>query len=451
MRFIGRWPHDPPRCRQDQREHNEAEPHRWPDARLAGLGALGRQHAGPLVTSAANAVDIYCIHKLGMGGHLVRFSRRTGLQLMLGVLRAVLPSAGFAQTPFAPNTFYVSPAGNNSNPGTSALPFQTIAGAQTAVPTLGAGYTLILKSGTYTENVVITKGGSPVAPFTVKAEVRGAALIRPTGGYSAFVIQKDYVTVDGLDVQGGGTGHGIEATWLDGVSGTRGPHHINIKYCTSHGNAISGMSVAYGDRYTIEYCVAYGNCHTCPQGIQGSGISIYQPRAADAVAGIHNIIHSCRSYGNVINRLTNGVGGAVFGGYPASEPDHTDANGIILDDFRNTQNNSRAGIFPYTTLVENNVCYGNGNRGIHAFFSNNCMIKNNTCYHNNQDLCSLATWRSELSNAYGSNNLWANNIGVTDTPSITTLIPRSKQRLEQRSATTISRRMGTRARRSITT
>ena len=35
MRFIGRWPHDPPRCRQDQREHNEAEPHRgrtlaWP-------------------------------------------------------------------------------------------------------------------------------------------------------------------------------------------------------------------------------------------------------------------------------------------------------------------------------------------------------------------------------------------------------------------------------------
>ena len=79
-------------------------------------------------------------------------------------------------------------------------------------------------------------------------------------------------------------------------------------------------------------------------------------------------------------------------------------------------------IFAYTTLVENNLCYGNGNRGVHVFFSDNAVIKNNTCCRNNQDLYSLATWRSELSNAYGSNNIWANNIGMTDpTTAITSL------------------------------
>ena len=137
-----------------------------------------------------------------------------------------------------------------------------------------------------------------------------------------------------------GTGHGIEATWLDGVSNSRGPHHINIKYCTSNDNPISGISVAYGDRYTIEYNTTNGNCHTCPNSIQGSGISIYQARALDTGSDIHNIVHSNKSYNNQIARLTNGVGGAVYAGYPGSEPDHTDGNEIIIDDLRNTQNNS---------------------------------------------------------------------------------------------------------------
>ena len=56
-----------------------------------------------------------------------------------------------------------------------------------------------------------------------------------------------------------------------------------------------------------------------------------------------------------------------------------------MDDFHNSQNGSAAGNYPFTTLVENNLVYGNGGKGIQVFLSDNVTIRNNTAYFNNRD------------------------------------------------------------------
>ena len=93
---------------------------------------------------------------------------------------------------------------------------------------------------------------------------------------------------------------------------------------------------------------------------------------------------------------------------------HSDGNGIIMDDFRNTQHPNPAGVYPYRSLVENNVCYLNGGKGVHVFISDNVTVRNNTCYFNNRDPKNNATWRGELSNVNSNNTIWVNNIGYAD-------------------------------------
>lgn len=62
----------------------------------------------------------------------------------------------------------------------------------------------------------------------------------------------------------------------------------------------------------------------------------------------------------------------------------SDSNGIIVDDGRNTQLNSTLGRYQGRTLIENNVVYQNGGRGIHVFESDAVDVINNTSYQNSQ-------------------------------------------------------------------
>ena len=73
-------------------------------------------------------------------------------------------------------------------------------------------------------------------------------------------------------------------------------------------------------------------------------------------------------------------------------------------------------LFP--SLVENNLVYGNGGKGIQVDWTDYATIRNNTAYHNNVDPLSTGTWHGELSNMNASHNTWVNNIAVAD-PTIT--------------------------------
>lgn len=332
--------------------------------------------------------------------HCGRLSRRSLLVALAASAWVTADRIGSAQTGSSRRSFYVSPSGNDMNAGTLESPFATIGGAFRHVSNLGAGDEIVVLPGLYEEAVVVSAGGNASGNLTLVSKVRHAAKIRsPSDSYSAIAIQRSYVSIDGFDVQSGGSGHGIEATFLDGDSRSNGPHHITISNNVCHDSPGSGISVSYGDFYRIENNVCFRNCAT--NEYQGSGISVYEARAVEGVEDTRIVVSSNTCFGNLAIALPGGVA-------------HSDGNGIIIDDLRNTQKPSSAGAYRFRTLVENNVCYFNGGKGIHVFFSDNVIVRNNTCCYNNHDPKNPASWRGELSNVNSGNTLWVNNIGVAD-------------------------------------
>jgi Right handed beta helix region len=109
----------------------------------------------------------------------------TGVCIGLLVLSILIPSPAKAA-----NTYYVSPSGNDSNPGTQTQPWKTI---QKAANTLAAGDKVVVAAGDYsTQRVNISKSGASGAPITYQAQ--GQVVMK------GFVIQASYITVDGFEI-----------------------------------------------------------------------------------------------------------------------------------------------------------------------------------------------------------------------------------------------------------
>jgi parallel beta-helix repeat protein len=305
-----------------------------------------------------------------------------------------MTAAMFARPAFAlpgGRVFHVSPQGSDSSTGTFAEPFATISRVFSAVPDLGAGDVVSVMPGTYNEQVTVTAGGDPSSDLVIKSVVPHEARIRsPADTYSAVNIVRSHVTMEGFDVQAGGGGHAIEATFIDGDNRNEGPHHITIRNNVCHDSAGSGISLAYGDFYLIEGNTCFNNCAT--NEYQGSGIG---------PPGIRNIVRGNVCHDNMAILL------------PGDVP-HSDGNGIIIDDLKNSQSGHPAGSYRYFTLVENNLSYRNGGKGVHVFLSENVAVRNNTCCFNNRDPKNPASWRGELSNVDSNNVVWVNNIAVAD-------------------------------------
>ena len=252
--------------------------------------------------------------------------------------------------------------------------------------------------GTYTETVNFRDGGDASGYVTLRAQTRHTALVRPTSGaYSTIRVLTNHIRIDGLDVVGG-SGHAIDGA----TSPSLELHHIEVLNCICHDSGGSGIATAYGEFYLFEGNVVYGNCNT--NGFQTSGLNIYQARNSSGdttTSGFRNIIRNNIAYDNVVLLTARW---------------NTDGNGIIIDDFQNLQNNSTAGIYPYKTLVENNLCFNNGGKGIQVVWSDHVTVRNNTFYRNNLDnnFQPGFGWRSEMSNAFSDHNTWVNNIAYCD-------------------------------------
>ena len=135
-----------------------------------------------------------------------------------------------ASCPSSPrDTFYVSTSGSDDNPGTEALPWQTV---QKAASTLTAGQTALIRGGTYNEHdIVFTNSGSDGSPITIKAYPEETPII--DGGYTTsagrhpiFMIDgQSYITLDGLTLTRGA----LSNIFLAYNSPTT---HITIQNCT---------------------------------------------------------------------------------------------------------------------------------------------------------------------------------------------------------------------------
>jgi hypothetical protein len=108
------------------------------------------------------------------------------------------PGAGgpFVSTA-ASSTFYVSPRGNDANPGTQSAPWKTIG---KAAATLRPGDTAILMDGTYTEPEIAFKtSGTATRPITVRAQNKHRAILSSTSGCNPNIsIYASYVTIEDI-------------------------------------------------------------------------------------------------------------------------------------------------------------------------------------------------------------------------------------------------------------
>jgi hypothetical protein len=112
-----------------------------------------------------------------------------------------------------------------------------------------------------------------------------------------------------------------------------------------------------------------------------SNISVYQPVDLDGAPGYKIIIRNNVSFGSY-----NNIPFYYSNKDNPSKRRVTDGNGIILDDYSNSQGFGGGTGKPYggKTLVANNVVFDNGGSGIHVFRSTGVDIVHNWAENNNK-------------------------------------------------------------------
>jgi parallel beta-helix repeat protein len=209
-------------------------------------------------------------------------------------------------------------------------------------------------------------------------------LIRGPQGAAGIRIAANFVTIDGP--------FDIVAPRDDGIEGN-GVHHAVIRGVIAHDCGESGIQFNWSEFLTIENCITYRNARLSWY----SGISVYQ----------------CREIGGAGPEPRTVIRGNVCYDNWTFAGAATDGNGIIVDDNNSTQDSG----FPawrHQTLVENNLCFRNGGKGIAIAWSDFTTVRRNTTFGNNGDPRNTATWRGDISVQSSRDCTVTGNIAVAD-------------------------------------
>ena len=214
--------------------------------------------------------------------------------------------------------------------------------------------------------------GIIVLPNVAYAKIQGFEIV----GNSANVTLPQAYTQTGSCVGAAGTppnqfnGNGIT---LDGRNAVNlHCHHIELRDNIIHDCTGGGISGLQTDYVTVDNNTVYRNCFYTVYG--ASGISFLNNWNFDSHAGNAPpiIIRNNRSYGNqLFVRWKNGA---------TNTCKTYDGNGIILDN--NTATKNALGGYTGRFLIENNLTFQNGGRGININYTDNATIINNTTYQN---------------------------------------------------------------------
>ena len=298
---------------------------------------------------------------------------------MLAFTFFVLLSGGAQAT-----TWYFAPTGSDSNTGSANSPWLNPGNHNASY---NPGDTLQIGAGTYTPTwgwQLTAKGSASGGYITLQCWRNFSSHISVTTANMAgiFLIHgAAYWDIRGCDI----SGSGANASGISVGGSFSAPfgaiHHIVVENNSIHGAACAGVGVggngniSGGTAYPVDYVTirnnnVYQNSTTAPA--HCSGIDIYEPIAYDTLSGYHLIIQ-----GNVVDWNND---------CDTCSTPPTDGNGIILDDFKYTQN-TIPGFSSYTpaTLVAGNTVYNNGGKAIHAFQSQNVTISGNYTWGNNED------------------------------------------------------------------
>jgi hypothetical protein len=273
---------------------------------------------------------------------------------------------------------------------------------------LSGGDTLIVKSGTYAENLLnVFPSGSAGSPTIIRSDTPLTAIIQPPGpsyGGTGVEIRGSYITFDGFTVYGINVNNTIVG--LDGVS-----DHLIVQNCDVWSMAYVPLDNNGGAGININKDVSFSSVinntvrdmpSSCdPDGLCAHGIYIH---GNDNIIA-HNHVHHALGYG--IHQYQN----------PASGPGSS-RNRIYNN---TTHHNGRLGLLVGTgddNLAYNNLSYSNTDHGIGVDNggSNNQAL-NNTIYANGGYGIRV---RNQVSAVIRNNILYQNGSTILDQGTATT-------------------------------
>jgi parallel beta-helix repeat protein len=304
-------------------------------------------------------------------------------------------------------TYYVSGEGNDSNDGLSKTKaFRTL---QKAADLTNPGDTVLVMNGTYTKTLEdkqsednsvlrITRSGNAKGYITYKALEGHTPKIFVDFNYAGIRINASYIVIDGFTVEGNlpnlsfeeadaaarGTdeaaalqNYKFNSNGIGSFPDAENPatiHHLIIRNNTVFNHPAGGIFSNGSDYVRIEGNTVYNNAYY--SAYANSGISFYKSTAIDDKKDFKMFIRN--------NKIFKNENKVPFWFSSVSNPSQrviTDGNGIIIDDSRNTQGTPNV-VYTGKFLINNNVVFDNGGRGINVFSSNGVLAHNNTTFQN---------------------------------------------------------------------
>jgi parallel beta-helix repeat protein len=296
---------------------------------------------------------------------------------------------------------YVSPTGDDKNDGSSLS--KALRTPQVAADRANPGDTVLFATGEYLATkgqgvIVVTRSGEAGKPIVFAPVPNHKPVFRSKGAWQAIKVQgASYLEFRGLTLRGATDditldeamremnnlnnprtcGNGLNIT--DDKPRKAFPQHIIVRDCDVRDFPGGGINAMHCDWLTIENNVVARCGFWAPYA--NSNISIYQPVDLDGAAGYKIIIRNNVSFGSY-----NNVPFYYSNKNEPSKRRYTDGNGIILDDYSNSQGFGGGTGKPYggRTLVANNVVFDNGGSGIHVYRSTGVDIVHNWAENNNK-------------------------------------------------------------------
>jgi uncharacterized repeat protein (TIGR01451 family) len=148
------------------------------------------------------------------------------------------------------NTYYVAPTGDDDNLGTEISPWKTI---QHAADTMVAGDTVLIRAGTYEEQVIPSNSGSAGHYITYAAypgetvTIDGIGISLPSYETGLFVVEDtSYIKVSGLRIINAGPNDNNAGIYVDNA------HYVIIENNYTYNTVSSGIGVWDGTNIIID-------------------------------------------------------------------------------------------------------------------------------------------------------------------------------------------------------
>ncbi|MFD8531115.1 hypothetical protein ACFV0L_27220 [Streptosporangium canum] len=351
------------------------------------------------------------------GGHYVKVRHRAGGRSWTTThLVKVRAQAGKNTT-----GIYVSPSGDDSNPGTLSKPLATI---QAAVNRAGPGDTIYLRGGVYRGGeptgefregmATITTSGTASEPITLRPYGNEYARLESKSGGLVFDGVKHW-NVSGLELVGPAYDQSVETSlkhwWTDqsasAPTGGRGislkaSFNVSIRGNLIHGFPGAGIGENFGSDITVENNVIFDNTWWSTAGSHGFANSKPEsPTGADP-ASFGIVMRGNLLYGNQSSMISH----VLKKGFVTMEID--EGNGLHM------QNNQRT--FTQRFLAENNLMAFNGKSGIGLNTVDRSVIRNNSFYLNTAAVANAGELNLQTSNSdnISSNLFHSRRLAIKD-------------------------------------